>query len=106
MAPDLVNRANEECEVLIVGKDVSKFRSKVDNDYVWFIDATKDIEKIMRTCDEVAGLHIGTVTLEAWAMGLKTSVYDLKGNWKYVDKPKDFDKHDHISVARKIINLL
>ena len=37
---------------------------------------------------KVAGIFIGTVTLEAWAMGLKTSVYDEKGKLGVCRKTK------------------
>jgi len=61
----------------------------------------------LRECqwDEVAGIYIGTVTLEAWAMGLRTSVYDEYGNWHYEDKPSDFSKHDYLEVAKQFIKL-
>ena len=60
----------------------------------------------MRYVDEVAGIFIGTVTIEAWSMGLKTSVYDENGNWEYVEKPEDFEKHDYKKVTQQFIDLI
>jgi len=67
--------------------------------------ATNDIEKEMAWCDEVAGIHIGTVTLEAWAMGKKTSVWDLHGKFEMVEPYENFrDWHDPQRIAKELLN--
>jgi len=104
MIKDLYLKANEYCEVWIVGKDWGTVELP-DDPYVKIFPETEKIEDLMCQCDEVAGIFTGTVTLEAWAMGLKTSVYDEYGNWSYMEKPKDFNKHDYIKVARQFLCL-
>lgn len=104
MFKDLCSRANKFTEVWIVGKDCGAYFPL--NKYVKVFPETPDIELLMRQCDEVAGIYVGTITLEAWAMGLKTSVYDEFGNWKYVDKPNDFNKYDYLTVAKQFLNLI
>jgi len=103
MLIDLCGRANESCEVWIVGKNHG-LKLPV-NDYVKIFPETKDIESLMCQCDEVAGIYVGTVTIEAWAMGLKTSVYDEYGNWNFVEKPDDFEKYNYKQVTQKFLNL-
>ena len=101
MLDDLCDRANKDCEVWIVGRNHGMELRL--NEYVKVFHEREDIENLMCRCDELAGIYIGTVTLEAWAMGLKTSVYDEYGTWKYVEKPNDFDKHNYIKVAKKLL---
>lgn len=105
MLRDLCSRANERCSVWLVGRDYGILRYLELNDYVTIFPETEKIEDLMCDCDEVAGIFIGTVTLEAWAMGLKTSVYDEAGRWRYVEKSKDFNKHNYKKVAQKLLNL-
>lgn len=104
MIKNLIQRAKENPEIQLIfrgdDKGVSKF-NKYTN--IIFKPQTETIEEDMKDADEVAGIFIGTVTLEAWAMGLKTSVYDEKGNWEYVEKPQDFDKYNYLNVAKKLI---
>lgn len=68
--------------------------------------ATLEIEKEMAWADEVHGIYIGTVTLEAWAMGKKTVVYDEKGEYQTVHPYDNFrELHDAKNVAKKLISL-
>jgi hypothetical protein len=90
--------------IILVGKDYMGI-PYVDKGDLIIHPEVDDIENWMSKADEVAGIHIGTTTLEAWAMGLKTSVYDEQGNWEYVEKPEDFNKHNYIEVARQLIKI-
>lgn len=103
--PMLLDLLKRKEKVIIVGQNYGALNGIEIPDNVTILPQNRYIEGLMRKADEVAGLHIGTVTIEAWAMGLKTSVYDEKGNWEYVDKPKDFDKYNYKNVAKQLIQL-
>jgi len=100
MLLNLISRANKDTEVWLVGEGTLKEAENVDN--VKLFPPTTDIIDFMKKADEVAGIFIGTVTLEAWAMGIKTSVYDEKGNWEYVEPQKVYDYKE---ITNKILNL-
>lgn len=66
--------------------------------------AVNDIEKEMAWADEVAGIYMGTVTLEAMAMGKITSVYDEFGNYYIARRPDDFfDYYNPERIAKEFI---
>jgi len=111
MLKNLVKRAKEnpEIKVIIKGKN---YGLKIDRSALppnVVIDETpaKNIEDFMAEADEVAGILLGTVTMEAWAMGLNTSVYDLEGNYEMVKPPKGFAiTHNAKMVAIKLNRIL
>ena len=105
MIINLINRVKENQEIQVIFRCDADLNDINEVKNVIFKPQTNTIEEDMKDADEVAGIFIGTTTLEAWAMGLKTSVYDEQGNWKYVDKPKDFDKYNYLNVAKKFIEL-
>ena len=104
MFQNLFERAKDN-EVWLVGDDCDGLDGLTPPPNVKILPRTDRIEDYMVQADEVAGIFIGTVTLEAWAMGLKTSVYDEHGNWQYVEKPQDFDKHNYLNIAKEFIKL-
>lgn len=111
MLRDLVQRAKADptLKVIIKGKNYGAIPNPAALPKNVILDETPawDIEDIMAECDEVAGILLGTVTLEAWAMGLKTSVYDLDGNYKMVLPPKNFKTfHDSAFIAARLNNIL
>jgi hypothetical protein len=107
MLLDLINRARKDgkIQVWIMGEDYGALKGVEIPDNVKVMTRTFEIEQSMRRADEVAGIFIGTVTLEAWAMGVETSVYDEEGNWDYVEKPKDFNKHDYKKVTERFLEI-
>lgn len=104
MIKDLILNRIKEAKIMLVGKDYMGIPYGVRGDLEIYPE-TDRIEDYMAKADEVAGIHIGTTTLEAWAMGLKTSVYDEQGNWEYVEKPQDFDKYNYLNVAKQLIKI-
>jgi hypothetical protein len=104
MILNLIERSKKGNRVMLVGKDYMGLPQGIIGNLEVYPETDK-IENYMAQADEVAGIHIGTTTLEAWAMGLKTSVYDEQGNWSYVEKPQDFDKYNYLKVAEKLLNL-
>jgi len=95
----LMERANEDTRVWIVGKDHGGLKGEIPK-YVSIFPETPNIIYHMRKADEVASIFMGTVVFEAWAMGLKTSVYDEKGNYNEVPKGKVYD---YLEVANMLI---
>jgi len=104
----LIDRAKNDTniEVWIVGEDYNGLDNVDLPESVKVMSATNNIKELMAKANEVAGVFIGTVTLEAWAMDKKTSVYDEYGNWEYVNKPNDFDKYNYKNVTKQILNLI
>jgi len=105
MLKSLVERAKEEnVELTLVGKDHGVLgKLKLHRDVMVLPEMNHDaLVALMELYDEVAGLHIGTVTIEAWFLNKKTSVYDLEGNWKYVERPEDYLKHHYKEIAKLI----
>ena len=63
------------------------------------------IEEEMQNCDEVAGILLGRVNLEAWSCGVNSSVYDpntLEG--KVFAPPVDFD--DNYNIVKVVDKML
>ena len=111
MLKDLVRRAceNPGIKVILKGKNYGAIAhpSELPPNVVLDENPEFNIEEIMAECDEVAGILFGTVTLEAWSMGLKTSVYDLDGNYKMVEPEEEFNlTHDSHMVAKRLHNIL
>lgn len=67
-----------------------------------------NIEKDIQDADEVAGILLGRVNLEAWSCGVPSRVFDpdTLENRLY-DVPADFDKnHNIVNVVKKILALI
>jgi len=110
MLLDLINRArnNPDIVVIVKGADYGALNDVPSPDN-FFIDPvpSKNIEEAMAIADEVAGILFGTVTLEAWAMGLETSVYDLEGKYEMVEPDGDFEfSHEARLVAKSFDEIL
>ena len=102
MLQNLVQRAIDNPEILVIlkGKNygvISNPAALPAN--VKIVEASNNVEDFMAEADEVAGILLGTVTLEAWAMGLKTSVYDLEGNYEMVEPYQNFEAMHKASVV-------
>ena len=102
----LASRANDDTEIIVYGtwdKERDPWFGKLN---VTLEPPRFDIEKAIQDADEVAGILYGRVTLEGWACGKKCTIYDLDGNYEFVEKPKDFEeKHGLPSVARQIVEV-
>lgn len=111
MLKDLVKRAqdNPDIKVILKGKNYGaiKHPEALPPNVILDEEPSVNIEDFMAEADEVAGILLGTVTIEAWAMGLKTSVYDLEGNYEMVEPAKNFKTfHDSAYVAARLHNTL
>ena len=101
----LMERANKDTRVWIVGKDHKGLDGVKIPKYVTIFPETPTIIDYMRKADEVASIFYGTIIYEAWAMGLKTSVYDEKGNYKEVPVGSLKDHH-HLIIAKQFLSLI
>jgi len=108
MLLDLLQRAEQEnVFVDVIGENLGSIDDKELPERFKVLPSTENIAEVMKNYDEVAGIYIGTVTLEAWAMGKVTSVYDEKGLYKMVKPYISFKKkHDIASVANKLVSFL
>lgn len=109
MFRDLVERARRypEHTVWVKGSErmhVPELHTNLSNLIYDPIPTSNPIDNLA-WADEVAGIFVGTITLEAWAMGKKTSVYDEAGHWEYKEPPSNFrEQHDVKQVARIFLN--
>ena len=101
---DLISRANKDTEVWIVGKNHGGLDGIEIPNNVKIFPETDNLVEYMKKADEVAGIFVGRVTLEAQIMGIKTSVYDEKGNWEYVE-PNNLEKHNYKKVAEQLCKM-
>lgn len=106
MLLNLIDRAKADPNILIhhFGDDHGALKT-IELPENFIIHPSKiDIQEEMAWADEVAGIFVGTITLEAWAMGKKTSVYDEHGKWEFVEPYSNFEqKHDVREVAKEFI---
>ena len=100
----------EDFNILLIGR---KHDTYLDNDIpanVIWMDSVWDIESYIKQANETAGILLGRTTVESWACGIPSYVYDidLDGQIKSVklhQPPKDIDKYNIVNVADRIIEL-
>ncbi|MDD4986726.1 MAG: galactosyltransferase-related protein, partial [Dehalococcoidales bacterium] len=107
MVRNILERAKDKkVSVLLKGTDYGFIAGLDLPQNVRWEGPSADIEKDMAWADEVAGIYVGTVTLEALAMGKKASVYDDEGNYTFARKPADFEAtYGSESIARRFYSL-
>ncbi|GEM_PF-4086453 len=101
----LIDSANDKKRVFIFGMDCG---AKLHESLYATINPDKfHIEEDIADADEVAGILLGRVNLEAWSCGVPSRVYDpdtLEN--KLFEVPADFDKNHNIkNVVKDIIKL-
>ena len=101
----MIDQASHNYRIDIYGMDCGAKLKQ--NPYVCIHKDRFDIEKAMATADEIAGILLGRVNLEAWSMGIPSSIYDpVTLERIYLEKPKDFNKkHNIINVVKQILQL-
>ena len=102
----LIDGASKDRRIFFYGFDCG---AKLHpSEWVTINPDTFDIQDEIADADEVAGILLGRVNLEAWSCGVDSSIYDpvsLIG--KVYPPPKDFDeKHNIRNVASKILKLI
>ena len=101
----LIDSATAERHVVLVGMDCGA--NLHQSPFVEIKRDTFDIQFEMADADEIAGILLGRVNLEAWSMGIKSTIYDPETLESItLDPPKDFDKkHNIVNVVKQIIKL-
>jgi hypothetical protein len=101
----MINSATKDKRVYIFGMYCL---AKLDeNEYAYISNDKFHIEEEYADADEVAGILLGRVNLEAWAMDIKTSIYDPDTLEHYtLERPKDFkEKYDIKKTTESLLNI-
>lgn len=99
----LIDGANEKRRIFFYGFDCgAKLHS---SPYIEIHPDTFDIESEIADADEVAGILLGRVNLEAWSCGVRSSIYDpVTLESTLIEPPEDFDqKHNIKDVVKDIL---
>lgn len=102
---DVIDKATKKRRVFIFGMDCG---AKLhENEWVTVSPDKFDIENDIADSDEVIGILLGRVNLEAWSCGVKSTIYDPNTlEHKTYEPPVDFDlKHNITNVVHKILKL-
>ena len=102
----VIDSATKERRVFIFGMDCGAILH--ESPYVKISPDKFDIEKDIADADEVAGILLGRVNLEAWSCGIKSTIYNPDSlEYSTLPIPKDFDEMYNIkNVAKRIIDVL
>lgn len=101
----LIDSASPERHVVLVGMDCGA--ELHSSPYVEIKPDTFNIEGEMADANEVAGILLGRVNLEAWSLGIKSTIFDPETLEHYtVEPPEDVDKKHNIkNVVKQILDL-
>lgn len=102
----LIDEADEKHRVAIFGMDCG---AKLhENPYAVINKDKFNIEEDIANADEVAGILLGRVNLEAWSCGVPSRIYDpVTLENRLYDPPLDFDRNHNIkTVASKMVDLV
>lgn len=101
----MIENATEDRRLTLVGMDCgAKLK---ESPYIEIKKDTFDIQNEMATADEVAGILLGRVNLEAWSMGIRSTIFDpVTIEHITIEPPEDFDKkHNIVNVVKQILKL-
>lgn len=101
----IIDNATQQKQVIIRGMDCGAKLNK--SEFVTIKPDTFDIQEEMADADEIAGILLGRVNLEAWSMGIKSTIYDpVTLDNITLEPPIDFDKKHNIkNVVKDILKL-
>lgn len=112
MLLDLIDRARKGAKVLIAGFDFGALGDLSQYEDIKTLKiVSKEIDDVRPYIAQskcVAGLLHGTITLEAWAMGKATMIYDWSGSVikEYDSPPADCLKNDVKSVVKDFLDIV
>jgi hypothetical protein len=100
----LIDSASEQRRVFLYGMDCGAKLHK--SEWVKIYPDKFHIEDEIADADEIAGILLGRVNLEAWSCGVKSSIYDpVTLEHKVYDAPLDFDRNHNIkNVAKQLLS--
>jgi glycosyltransferase involved in cell wall biosynthesis len=102
---------NNNKELWLVGKNQSNYLNEIlNNSHVKYFQQRSNIEEMVYSCDETAGILLGRTTIEGWMCGKSGWIYDVdcEGNIltkKKYDIPNDLEKFYSKNVTKKIKEL-
>jgi hypothetical protein len=102
----LIDTSNKKRHVHFYGFDCGA--KLLDSEFIKILPDTFNIEKPIGEADEVAGVLLGRVNLEAMSCGVPSRIYDPKTleNYPFVITEKEFDKRHNIKyVAQQILTI-
>lgn len=114
---DLIKTTRETGDELwIVGKengvtiDELKAGASGDNSHITYYEPTPNVHKLVKQCDETAGILLGRTTIEGWLCGKGGWIYDIDKQGNILGKnfhpvPSDVNKFRSDSVAKEIIEI-
>ena len=102
---EVISTASEKRRIKIFGFDCGA--KLTPNPYVTIHPDKFNIEEDIQQADEVAGILLGRVNLEAWSCGVKSTIYDPDTlEHQTFEPPIDFDqKHNIKNVVDKMLAL-
>lgn len=101
----IISTANEKRRIFIYGMDCG---AKLNlNEFVEVNSDTFDIQDKIADADEVAGILLGRVNIEAWSMGIDSTIYDpVTLEKETISPPSNFDERHNIkNVVKQILEL-
>lgn len=101
----LIDSATPDRHVFLIGMDCGAVLH--ESPYVTIKPDTFDIQHEMADADEIAGILLGRVNLEAWSMGIRSTIFDpVTLEHITIEPPEDFDKkHNIVNVVKQILKL-
>lgn len=99
---------NNNKELWLVGKNQSDYLNDVlNNSHVKYFPQRSNIEEMVYSCDETAGILLGRTTIEGWMCGKSGWIYDVSSNGNIISKkltnpPVDIEKFYSRNVIRNI----
>jgi len=108
---DLVETTKSEGNHLIlVGNNSDTYLEGIlkDNEHITYYPATPNVEKIVKQCDETAGILLGRTTIEGWLCGKGGWIYDVDSGGNIIGKefhevPEDVDKFRADNVVVEVL---
>lgn len=106
----MANAITQDFRVIFIGKKHATYLDGELHKNIAWVDDTWNVEDYIMFADETAGILLGRTTIESWACGIPSWIYDidLEGNIKSVKlypPPKDINKYNIVNVADRIIEL-
>jgi len=108
---DLVKTTKEEGNRLVlVGNNSDTYLEGIlkENEHITYYPATPTVEKILKQCDETAGILLGRTTIEGWLCGKGGWIYDVDSGGNIINKafhevPEDVNKFRVDNVVEEVL---
>lgn len=97
-----ISKSREDRRVFLIGDN---YGANIPlRPFTFFHPSTFNIERFIADADEVHGIHLGRVNLEAYACGVDSYIWNPVTLEKEKYKPKDFEKnHNIVNVVQQLL---